>query len=201
MDLTSQIYRKPFVRHFFIEDDVSWIFDKKVTYMPVGICTKDAADEGGAVLRNAIATQEPFHNRSDRVFFCFHRGYPHRQRFLDWAYNNCTTCDHCNATHGMSQHDLWTSYGKYKFIFSPYGTGKDCGRTFEIMLLGAIPILDISEFPGALAYEQGNLTAIYINHETEINPGNISAWARRYTRSSEPYKLSHRYWADRIVAF
>ena len=198
MDLTSQIYLKPFVRSFFIEDDVSWIFNKKVSYMPVGICTKDVADESGSALKHAIAMQQPFRNRSGRIFFCFHNGYHHRQKFLNWAWNNCTTCDYCNATHGMASSELWRAYGTYKFIFSPYGNGKDCGRTWEIMLLGAIPILDISEFPGALAYEQGNLSAIYINRVTDINPANSSAWARMYNRSNEPYKLSHDYWAKRI---
>ena len=40
-------------------------------------------------------------------------------------------------------------YTQYKFILSPKGHGLDCHRTFEILLLGGIPVLEY--FTGVMA--------------------------------------------------
>jgi hypothetical protein len=41
---------------------------------------------------------------------------------------------------------MWHRYGEYRYILSPWGNGRDCGRSWEIMLMGAVPVIDY--FPG-----------------------------------------------------
>ena len=38
--------------------------------------------------------------------------------------------------HTLPIHALWRAYAQYKFVFSPWGNGPDCGRSWEIMLAG-----------------------------------------------------------------
>ena len=90
--------------------------------------------------------------------------------YMNYALHQCTICDVCthpgtNAFNGPSSGDtskqdkssqetipshlqhtlpidaLWKAYAQYKFVFSPWGNGPDCGRTWEIMLAGDSPDL------------------------------------------------------------
>ncbi len=82
-----------------------------------------------------------FSERKNRVFFCFHHenNIFGRNEVLENAKQFCSNCDFCNDTvKGLSHAELWHEYTQYKFVYSPYGDGFDCGRTWEIMLLGEL---------------------------------------------------------------
>ena len=95
----------------------------------------------------------------------------------------------------MEHIDLWMEYTKYKYIMSPYGNAPDCFRSWEIMLLGAIPL--IQYFEGANGYLQGNLTAILVHKPQELTAANISVWNKRYNSGTPPERLTRKYWNDR----
>ena len=50
---------------------------------------------------------------------------------------------------------LWHAYRAHRFVFSPWGNGVDCGRSWEVLLLGAVPVIE--RFPGAVGYNQGGV--------------------------------------------
>ena len=95
----------------------------------------------------------------------------------------------------MEHIDLWMEYTKYKYIMSPYGNGPDCFRSWEIMLLGAIPLIEY--FEGANGYLQGNLTAILVHKPQELTAANISVWNKLYDSGTPPERLTRKYWNDR----
>ena len=95
----------------------------------------------------------------------------------------------------MEHIDLWMEYTKYKYIMSPHGNGPDCFRSWEIMLLGAIPLIEY--FEGANGYLQGNLTAILVHKPQELTAANISVWNKLYDSGTPPERLTRKYWNDR----
>ena len=102
----------------------------------------------------------------------------------------------------LSHRDLWNTYSEYKFVFSPHGNGFDCGRTWEIMLLGSIPI--IPYFPGVRGYIRGNLTVIVVNKPEDVNESNLMTWVKKYSyqnnnNMNNPHYLSREYWMYKTI--
>ena len=132
--------------------------------------------------------------RIDRVLFCFHDRGTERSRWMSWAAHNCTVCDYCNES--LPLRELWFHYTQYRYVFSPYGNGFDCFRSFEILLLGAIPVFHY--FPGVLAYEQTGLKAVYVTRETDVNNTSLAAWNQLHPTGQGPLNLLTReHWARR----
>lgn len=189
--------------------------DPRVVEVPVGICLRDVANEAEhhphitreytdysqhRRVTDAIefASRRSWSERSDRILICFVGGNnPNREMFNDWARDNCTVCDTCNMTNaGHGQARLWEIYSQYKFIVSPLGNGFDCGRTWEILLMGAIPV--IHRFAGVRGYTEGGLSVVNITGPEEITPENWQLWLSSFNQSNDPYKLSSEYWRARI---
>ena len=135
-------------------------------------------------------------DRLDRVLLCFgEKGNKHRIKFMNYARaGNCSVCDYCNRT--LPAIDLWRMYGHYKFVLSPYGNGADCGRSWEIMIMGAVPVIEY--FPGALGYERGGLATITVVKPEELTLHNVSQWKRKHPYGQIVEKLSMEYWRERI---
>lgn len=82
------------------------------------------------------------------VFVHFGLRLPHRQRLWDSICNSTTTetqgtelsCHQETAKHTVN--DIYASMSKHRFGISPPGKGWDCYRTYELLLLGIIPIVD-----------------------------------------------------------
>jgi hypothetical protein len=91
---------------------------------------------------------------------------------------------------------MWKAYGRYKFVFSPWGFGHDCGRSWEIMLMGAIPVIEY--FAGAVGYLQGGLSAILVRKPEELTEANLAKWLSKYKKPTEKHQLSRRYWLERV---
>lgn len=195
----------------------------KIRNLPTGICEREIDGENGASLVFAMehtaddtrrqlslmtAMNEhvkPWHLRKDRVLFCFGgtgpTGRPSRIEWHGYAVNGtsgegCSVCDVCHHRNGSLSHAaLWKLYGEYKYIASPYGNGADCGRTWEILLLGAVPVIEY--WAGATGYNKGlgNDSAILVRNVTEINSKNLTEWSQKNTHGVDRHKLSHEYWS------
>lgn len=82
-----------------------------------------------------------------------------------------------------------------KFVLSPRGNGIDCHRTWEALLMGAIPIV-ISSSLNPL-YE--NLPVLIINEWNEITFERLQEeWKRISTTKFDLEKLYAQYWFDQI---
>lgn len=191
----------------------------KVMFLPTGLCEREFDQEHGGdlvyaihhtiddgdtsmdrrrQLEAAIEHAKPWLHRKDRVLFCFGGGWDSRVEWNAYA-KNCSICDVCQHAHGqtLTHVDLWKLYGEYKYIASPYGNGPDCGRSWEILLLGAVPIIEY--FVGAEGYNRGmgNGSVILVRNVTEINHVNVTQWDSSHAHGVDAYKLTHEYWSRR----
>lgn len=141
------------------------------------------------------ARSKKFSERYDRVYFC-HGHSDTRTPFLNWATNNCTICDVCPPPGSLSNINLWREYGKYKFVFSPWGNGFDCGRTTEIMLMGAIPI--IKYFAGTNGYASAGLEIETVENPEEFDEENLRKWIAKHNKENPLELLTHEFWKNRI---
>jgi hypothetical protein len=138
--------------------------------------------------------------RRDRVLLCWtERG--NRVKFSSWAKDNCSYCDICNRSiHASYNHyDLWQEYRRYKFVLSPFGNGPDCFRTSEILLMGAIPIIEF--FEGAYAYRDAGFKTIHIHKPEDLNEANFSRWQQEMTSGNDNITgLTREYWNRKAFA-
>ena len=152
------------------------------------------AQDAHRQLLEARGAALPWQERKDRIYVCFNVGhYVNRKKYMDFARENCTVCDYCTGILPVSA--LWRNYGEYKYILSPWGNGMDCGRSWEILILGAVPVLEY--FAGAYGYEQAGLSTVLVREPEDLNPQNVSNWSR-YTHAQDANKLTFDYWTARM---
>jgi hypothetical protein len=152
-------------------------------------------------LKESMQNVTKWTERKNKIFFCYHSEdtptNANRHYYTKFALNNCSFCDVCNTSTGALPHaELWQAYGQYKFVFSPHGNGFDCFRSWEILLMGAIPV--IQYFPGAVGYAQGNLSTVLIRETSDINQNNMTSWLDTIHNGNERHKLSRFYWNKRL---
>ena len=154
----------------------------------------NSSHDAHRLLQEAKSAALPWQHRKDRVFVCFNVGpYVNRKRYMDFARENCTVCDHCTGILPVSE--LWRHYGQYKYVLSPWGNGMDCGRSWEILILGAVPVIEY--FSGAFGYAQAGLSTVLVQEPEDLNPRNVSEWGR-FAHAQDPSKLTFDYWTARM---
>jgi hypothetical protein len=92
-----------------------------------------------------------------------------------------------------------TDLKKYLFVASPRGNGLQCYRTWEILLVGSIPIVD-SHFTYGLCCK--NLPIIQVDNWEHITPEFLEPWADLYKSSclfKNTEELSLKYWEQKIL--
>ena len=100
----------------------------------------------------------------------------------------------------MHLRDLWFQYTQYRYVFSPYGNAYDCFRSWEALLLGAVPVLHY--YPGATGYTQAGLAVATVMRESDVTPASLAMWNVRYPdgpgrpRDYLP-RLTRRFWVAR----
>jgi len=92
------------------------------------------------------------------------------------------------------QLSYWKAVARYKFVFSPFGNAPDCFRSWEILLLGAIPVMN--NWPGLAGYLQGGLSVVSIEHITNVNEKNLQRWIDTFTHPTPVKRLTRQYWED-----
>ncbi|CAB9522064.1 expressed unknown protein [Seminavis robusta] len=82
----------------------------------------------------------------DDMFVQFGLHTPHRKQLWNLLCpNTTTTSSSCNTnTVSLEVHQLYSDMSQYRFGISPPGHGYDCYRTYEMLLLGVIPIVEKS---------------------------------------------------------
>lgn len=224
-DFAERILDSKAVAKWVVEQsrDEAIVGQNKLQLLPIGLCPRETFYETGDELRAVLhehnftiphhqqqqrrqlywrrllaeaqsAAQKPWHTRHDRVFFCFHEHYPWRAQAMAFARENCTICDVCSGE--LNHTTLWRNYASYKYVFSPHGNGPDCGKSWEIMLLGAVPLLEY--FPGANGYLQAGLSALLIHDLfADLTTANLSQWNSHFRHHQhEGDKLSREYMAS-----
>ena len=89
-------------------------------------------------------------------------------------------------------------YSDYKFVLSPHGNGLDCHRTWEVLLVGSIPIVKTSSLD--ILYE--DLPVVIVKDWNEcLDIKNLEKWYNKYRNLTEKdyiiEKFSYKYWLNK----
>lgn len=93
---------------------------------------------------------------------------------------------------------LWKEMAKYRFIISPHGSGLDCHRTWEALVLGSYVIVEKS----ALDPLYKNLPVVIVDDFKEITKDNLNIWFNQFQKEynyNHYYQyLTYDYWINKI---
>jgi hypothetical protein len=131
--------------------------------------------------------------RLNKIFFCFSPSVQKRREILRYLAENptlLTFCDVCDGT--LSRSELWTKYTQYKFVFAPWGNGADCFRNWEILLLGAVPV--VQYFAGAHGYLRAGLSVVLVHSNGDLTYENVTRWAEEFQGPSPLERLTGDWW-------
>ncbi|EDQ86378.1 uncharacterized protein MONBRDRAFT_11002 [Monosiga brevicollis MX1] len=117
-------------------------------------------------------------------------------------YDQLTKEPVCHPVAGRkNRNEIWSLYGKYRFVASPPGFGEDCHRTWEALALGAIPIVQeqntgvteiLRHFP-VLFVKSWRITAEMLDEAlVKLEP-------QRQQLLHDPVTLTSRYWIQMIL--
>ncbi len=103
---------------------------------------------------------------------------------------------YCTVSYDNNPTDYLTSLARSKFVLSPRGTGQDCHRTWEAVLMGCIPIVKHS--PIDSLYE--GLPILVISDWHEINANFLELKYQEITSKTYNYeRLYFTYWSRLIT--
>ena len=85
--------------------------------------------------------------------------------------------------------------GNAKFVLSPPGYGLDCHRTWEALLLGAVPVVRSSTLDPLFA----NTSAVIVKAWSELNDTLLASYKPLTDVPTLPSVLSGRYWRERLL--
>ncbi|KAJ1461064.1 hypothetical protein M885DRAFT_317892 [Pelagophyceae sp. CCMP2097] len=166
----------------------------KLRGAPTGMLQVQLALRGDAL--TALAKTAPaWADRDAVVHACFHDMYQDRKdakKFVTQQCNKnlCKWCDgSVKAAAPADQKKDFSAFGNphlsilkywrevvhYQFALSPFGNGKECGRTYELLALGVVPILH--DYPGCRTAYEG-LPVVIVKRWQEITPQNIAKWTQ-----------------------
>jgi hypothetical protein len=87
----------------------------------------------------------------------------------------------------------WNNITKYAFALSPFGNGMDCHRTWEILCLGAIPIVCAPQFKQLFQ----DLPVLNVNKWSDITEKLLHKTISDFSKKSFHYeKLKLSYWTQ-----
>jgi hypothetical protein len=145
------------------------------------------------ILLSIRENSRPFYERKRKIFvnfsLCTDRFGQRKEclkipkRLLDICLDN------------MKRTKTWEISSKYAFILSPYGNGMDCHRTWEALVLGAIPIIKSKEF--GKMFE--DLPVLNVNNWSDINEKLLDDTIEKFKNKTFNYsKLTLEYWKEKI---
>jgi hypothetical protein len=95
---------------------------------------------------------------------------------------------------------LYDTYGEYAFVISPFGRGLDCYRTWEALMMGAIPIVRRSSIERVF----DGLPVVVVDDWREVTSQKLEEWAQRFSGAWESGAVDDRltldHWVQRIRA-
>ena len=146
-NVAYEILNHPMIKKWYTQNYDKSIIHPKLDYYPIGLDLHTAREKKHKInikdesyylqLRNTPVKRKP------RILGDFHITYSHPDRKV--AHNKLKNNKFVDfIPNKILQTDLLKLYRQYTFVLSPRGAGLDCHRTWEILLLGAIPIVQSS---------------------------------------------------------
>lgn len=158
-----------------------------------------------------------FLQRKNKIILDFALGSNTKTRF--WTWFDLTFWNPvCNfgsfltkSVWGATRDQVWQNYLDYRFVLSPPGNGYECHRTYEAIILGAIPIVQLhprKELRPLIAQVYQDLPVVFVEDYScaTINWKNVEKWnkfAEEFWSNDVKVekmkkKLSNRYWLQKI---
>lgn len=192
-NVAYKILNHPMIKKWYTQNYDKSIIHPKLDYYPIGLNlhTFDVKDS----LMHLKIRNTPM-KRKLRILGDFHITYSHPDRKV--AHNKLKNNKFVDfIPKKIPQIDLLKLYRQYTFVLSPRGNGLDCHRTWEILLLGAIPIVQSS--PLDEMYIKHNLPVLILkdydilNH---IDEDQLLRWKNIFEQKNDDilHKLTPEYW-------
>ena len=105
----------------------------------------------------------------------------------------------CNGDH-VHRDEFYARVLKSKFVVSPKGNAEECYRTWEVLALGAIPIIETSRKYFDL---YSDLPVIMVRNWKSITPIFLEKEWNRITANKDQYnyqKVFHPYWLNQLAS-
>ena len=135
----------------------------KLKWIPIGFQEKERPGGDMLILNKYYNNSTPWSNKEDKLYIPFHTltTSPDREKLINKLsqYNFCVV-----EKNKLSFEDYLINLTKYKYILSLRGTGWDCHRHYESLLVGSVPIME--EGPLLEWFKKTNLPVLSL---TEIN--------------------------------
>jgi hypothetical protein len=95
----------------------------------------------------------------------------------------------------LSRTALWRTWGRHAFVVSPHGSGLDCHRTWEALVLGNIVLVKSSSLDPLYA----GMRVQVLNDWNEITPANLRRWLDQHKDSLALDRyLENSYWISKM---
>lgn len=94
----------------------------------------------------------------------------------------------------LPRSDFWRLIVSSKFIVSPLGAGFDCHRTWEALILGAVPIIRKTTISPVF----DGLPVLQVNQYSDVTAESLQSYA--YPPHIKEYRLTLGYWIGKIAS-
>lgn len=199
-NVAYKILNHPMIKKWYTQNYDKSIIHPKLDYYPIGLDLHTAREKKHKINIKDESYYLQLRNtpmkRKLRILGDFHINYTHPDRKV--AHNKLKNNKFVDfIPKKIPQTDLLKLYRQYTFVLSPRGNGLDCHRTWEILLLGAIPIVQSS--PLDEMYIKHNLPVLIVkdydilNH---IDEDQLLRWKNIYEQKNDDilHKLTPEYW-------
>lgn len=191
-----------FVRHLDDEKILAWFGQNpdgtkhpKFFPIPIGLASKfwlhgnvhtivQIRDHFAGAVRNILA----YLNIKERT-------YPAERTYVKRYFSKQPFCLVANNLKPFHEYLVDVAYSK--FVLSPRGNGLDCHRTWEALIMGAIPIVRHSSLDPLFE----GLPVLLINEWSEVTKEFLEeAYSEIMSRSYDYAPIYHEYWQEKIYS-
>jgi len=198
---------KWFAQNCVYKNENNILVNEKITQLPIGMdyhtisknpnkFWRDTINEGYStkyqemILKNMRLNMKPFYERINKIFVHMSNN-SHRQLALDQIPEELIE----KKIIRMHRTNIWMEFINYAFVYSPYGAGFDCHRSWEILCLGCIPI--IKSFGSNKMFE--DLPVLIVDEWSDITRKLLDDTIEKFKNTTFNYnKLSLKYWVDQF---
>ena len=179
-ETVQNICESPFIVKWYTQnyDDNDTKYEKIHPY-PIGLDLHSKNENVEDILKS-LNNHRGWSQKHNKIFCDTANGWDRfggqRKRVGEILSHNKSIADTLESR--VSQDEIWKLYSRYHFVVSPPGGGWDCHRTWEILLLGSVPILKTSPID-SMFYD---LPVIILNDWDELqfsNKDTIFAWLKQ----------------------
>lgn len=174
----------------------------KLHLIPIGITSRCFEFGNVAIVDESIKMRKSI-DKTILLYMNFSVQNDPERKLVYNMFRNKRYCKNCAREIGRRCYKLdmrgyWRDLGASKFVLSPRGYGLDCYRTWEAMMMGAIPIVISSSIDSVF----DDLPVLIIKDWKEINPQFLeSKWKEMSQKKYNLDKLYSDYWFNIINSY